>query len=130
MTHIVLLMTALTFSTGVEPIAGSSLSAQERDASPSGRHLGSLADLYFAEWVNLQTAGGGLSRFDPMYLSSHGHAWNQLQTSIYGLDLTDGVGPGFLVEFHSPGRGIIGPFGPSRSSVKCSDSGCEDAISV
>ncbi len=93
----------LTFGTGVDPVVGSTLDAKERDASPSGRHLGSLADLYFVEWVNLQTAGGGLARFDPMYLSSHGHAWNQLETSVYGLDLTDGVGPGFLVNlpFHA-----------------------------
>ena len=103
MTHILLLMSMLTLGTGVDPVVGSSLDAEERDAVPSGRHLGSLADLYFVEWVNLQTAGGGLARFDPMYLSSHGHAWNQLETSIYGLDLTDGVGPGFLVDipFHA-----------------------------
>ncbi|MBT6492832.1 MAG: hypothetical protein HOK97_23880, partial [Deltaproteobacteria bacterium] len=103
MTHILFLVGMLTFGTGVDPIAGSTLSDDERDASPSGRHLGSLADLYFVEWVNLQNAGGGLARFDPLYLSSHGHAWNQLQTTLWGLDISDGVEPGFMVNipFHA-----------------------------
>lgn len=93
----------LLSSTGIDPIAGSTLSGDQRDSSPSGGHLASLADLYFVEWVNLQNAGGGLARFDPLYLSSHGHAWNQLRYTVNGLDWTQpmGVGPMVTLPFRA-----------------------------
>lgn len=78
----------------LDPIAGETISRDERQALPSARHLGWEADHYFVDAINMQNSGGGLSMFDRLYLSAHGRSWSQTRLSINDMDVTDPARPG------------------------------------
>ncbi len=73
---------------------GVTVVAQDRALLPSGRGLGSIADVWLVEVMTLQNGRGDLARFDPLWLSAHGRSRLQLVTTLNGLDLTDPARPG------------------------------------
>jgi len=78
----------------LDPIVGEEMTAADRDLLPSGRHLGSMADLWMVEVVSQQHNGGGIAAFDPLQLSAHGLSWTQMRTFVDGIDITDPARPG------------------------------------
>ena len=73
----------------LDPVAGSTVRTEDREILPSSRHLGSVADLWFVEIVNMQQGGAGIATFDPLYFTSHGRSWTQNTYELDGLDITD-----------------------------------------
>lgn len=78
----------------LDPITGTTFEADARRRLPSGRHLGSITDLWLVNWTSMQTNGAGLARFDPVRLGAHGRSWTQSTFRFNGLDITDPALPG------------------------------------
>ncbi len=78
----------------IDPIAGETVTARDRDLLPSGHNLGELSDLWFASIVNQQDSDGGIGAFDPLRLSSHGRSWTLLRHTLNGLSIDDPGRPG------------------------------------
>ena len=73
----------------LDPIAGESVDAADRDLLPAARHLGDVADMWFLTLTNMQVTSGGLELFDPMAVSAHGLSWAHVHTRLGVLDITD-----------------------------------------
>lgn len=78
----------------LDPIEGSVLTPQDRDLLPSSRHIGAIADTWFANIVNLQNGGGGMEMFDAPYVGADGRSYTQVHFLLNGLDITDPAQPG------------------------------------
>lgn len=73
---------------------GETVTADDAASLPSGRHVGWEADHLLLSPVNMQPSDGGVSRFDRLYLSSHGRSWTQELFLLNGVDVTDPARPG------------------------------------
>ena len=56
----VLLAALFTMGPVLDPIAGEHVGVAERKILPAARHLGSIADLWFVQVVNMQNSGAGI----------------------------------------------------------------------
>lgn len=91
-----LLLVTLCLGAGpvLDPIKGGEVTAGDRALLPSGRHLGSVADIWFVQIVNMQIDGAGMAQLDPLYLSSHGRSRTQMHFLLNGVDISDPARPG------------------------------------
>ena len=78
----------------LDPIIGDRIGRDDLSCLPSGRHLGTVFDVWFNNVVNQQIAGGGMAFFDPLRLSSHGRSWRQTRFHLNGVEITDPARPG------------------------------------
>ena len=78
----------------LDPIGGQHITGDARDVLPTARTVSEMADMWFANLVNMQNGGSGIALFDPVYLSSEGRAWSQQHFLLNDLDITDPAHPG------------------------------------
>ena len=78
----------------LDPIAPQRVGAEEHRLLPALRGLGAMADMWFAEAVNLQEGAGGIALFDPDRNSAHGLSWTQMHVRLGALSIVDPARPG------------------------------------